>query len=100
MPARARFRLAAALAAAALATVAPPAGAAAPWSPPATVPGLAPGTPVLAFSDAGVGLLATDTGGGAAPGAVGPHTVGALADNDAFPGPAFPVTATSFALGD
>ena len=100
MPARARFRLAAALAAAALAVVAPAAGAAPPWSPATAVPGLPPGTPALAFNDAGVGVIATDTGGGASTGAAGPHTVGALADNDAFPGPTFPITATNFALAD
>jgi hypothetical protein len=95
-----RLLAAAALAAAAPTAAAPVAGAAAPWSQPTEVPGLAPGTPALAFNDAGVGILATDTGGGESPNAVGPHTVGALADNDAFPGPAFPLTATNFALAD
>jgi hypothetical protein len=106
MPRRARLlparRLLAvlALAAAALAGAAPTAGAAPPWSAPAAVPGLAPGTPALAFSDAGAGVVATDTGGGESPAAVGPHTVGVLADNDTFPGPAFAMTATNFALAD
>src|SRR4051812_42917680 len=106
MPRRARLlparRLLAvlALAAAALAGAAATAGAAPPWSAPAAVPGLAPGTPALAFSDAGAGVVATDTGGGESPAAVGPHTVGVLADNDTFPGPAFAMTATNFALGD
>src|SRR3954453_22362978 len=103
MSSRALPRLAAvlALATAALATGARTAGAAAPWSAPAAVPGLAPGTPALAFNEAGVGLLAVDTGGGTSPDDVGPHTAGALADdNDAFPGPAFQMTATNFALGD
>src|SRR4051812_22634988 len=106
MPVRAlprpiRLLAAAALAAAALAAGAPTAGAAPPWSPPAAVPGLAPGTPALAFNEAGVGLLAVDTGGGTSPDDVGPHTAGALADdNDAFPGPAFQMTATNFALAD
>src|SRR5690242_19899258 len=107
MPRRARLRplprlaAAAALSAAAPALAAPTAGAAPPWSPPADVPGLAGGGPALAFNAGGVGLLATDTGGGGAPNAVGPHTVGAIADdNDAFPGPAFPVTATNFALAN
>jgi hypothetical protein len=108
MPAAARaharpVRLAAvALAAAALATVAPAAArAATPWSPPAAVPGLPPGTPALAFNEAGVGVLATDAGGGDAPGAVGPHTLAALADDDdAFSGPAFAITATNVALAD
>src|SRR4051795_12228373 len=96
-----RLLAAAALAAAALAAGAPTAGAAPPWSPPAAVPGLAPGTPALAFNEAGGGLLGVDTGGGAAANDVGPHTAGALADdNDAFPGPAFQMTATNFALAD
>jgi hypothetical protein len=97
----ARLLAAVALAAAALGAAASTAGAAPPWSASAPVPGLAAETPALAFSAAGVGMLATDTGGGTSPDAVGPHTVGALADdNDAFPGPVFPVTATNFALGD
>jgi hypothetical protein len=96
-----RLLAAVALAAAALGAAASTAGAAPPWSAPAAVPGFVPETPALAFSAAGVGMLATDTGGGTAANAVGPHTVGALADdNDAFPGPVFPVTATNFALGD
>ena len=90
-----------AAAAAALAIAVPAARADAPWSPPAPVPALPAGPPVLAFNDAGVGVLATDAGGGDAPGAVGPHTVGTIADdNDAFPRPAFAITATNFALGD
>src|SRR3954453_13362952 len=100
LPTARRVLAALALAAAGLAGVAATAGAAPPWSPPAAVPGLAPGTPALAFSDAGVGVVATDTGGGESPGAVGPHTVGALADNDTFPRPAFAMTATNFALAD
>src|SRR3954469_15860577 len=103
MSSRALPRLAAvlALATAALATGARTAGAAPPWSAPAAVPRLAPGTPALAFNEAGVGVLAVDNGGGTSGYDVGPHTVAALADgNDAFPGPAFPMTATDFALAD
>jgi hypothetical protein len=96
-----RLVVAAVVTAAATAIAAPAAGADPPWSPPAVVPGVAADTPALAFNAGGVGLLATDTGGGTTPNDVGPHTVGALTDdNDAFPGPAFPVTATNFALGD
>jgi hypothetical protein len=75
--------------------------AAPPWAPP-TVPQGAPAAgPALAFNAAGVGVLAADTGGDESPGAVGPHTVGTINDdNDAFPGPVSPVTATNFALAD
>src|SRR4051794_2182839 len=100
LPTARRVLAALALAAATLAGAASTAGAAPPWWAPAAVPGLVAGAPALAFSEAGVGLVATDTGGGEAPGAVGPHTVGALADNDTFPRPAFPMTATNFALAD
>src|SRR3954469_7174959 len=92
---------AAALAAAALAAGAPTAGAAPPWSPPAAVPGLAPGTPALAFNEAGAGLLAVDTRGGTSPDDVGPPPAGPPADDQrAFSGPAFQMAATNFALAD
>ena len=96
-------------AAAALATVAVVASAAAtatataapPWEPPTAPQGAPATTPALAFNAAGVGVLAGDTGGGASPNAVGPHTVGTLNDdNDAFPGPVSPLTPTNFALAD
>jgi hypothetical protein len=75
--------------------------AAPPWSAPAATQGAPPSTPVLAFNAAGLGVLATDTGGGAAPDAVGPHTVAALTDETgAFPGPVTAMTATNFALAD
>jgi hypothetical protein len=89
-----------ALAAAGLAT-AGPAAAAAPWSTPAAVPGSPATAPTVAFNAGGVGVLTGDTGGGASSGAVGPHTVGTLADDsDAFPGPMTAFTATNFALGN
>jgi hypothetical protein len=96
---------------AAVAAVAAPAGtcasgaatalAAPPWSS-ATAPQAAPATaPALAFTAGGLGVLTGDTGGGATVDAVGPHAVGALADEtDAFPGPMTAFTATNFALGD
>jgi hypothetical protein len=75
--------------------------AAPPWAPPAAPQGAPAATPALAFNAAGLGVLAADTGGGAAPGAVGPHTIAALSDDsDAFPGPVTPMTATNFALAD
>jgi hypothetical protein len=84
----------------AAALTAAPATAAAPWSTPAAPQGMPPSGPALAFNAAGLGVLATDTGGGT-PDAVGPHTVAALTDdNGAFPGPIVPLTATNFALGD
>ena len=77
------------------------AAAAPPWSAPAATQGAPPSTPVLAFNAAGLGVLATDTGGGATPDAVGPHTVAALTDEaGAFPGPMTAMTATNFALAD
>src|SRR4051812_50179812 len=95
MPSRALPRLAAvlALATAALATGARTAGAAPPWSAPAAVPGLAPGTPALAFNEAGVGVLAVDNGGGTSARDVGPHTGAAPPRrHDAVPRPAVPMT--------
>jgi hypothetical protein len=90
----------AALAVALLATTAVDASAAAPWSTPAAVPGSPATAPTVAFNAGGVGVLTGDTGGGASSGAVGPHTVGTLADDaDAFPGPITAFTATNFALG-
>jgi hypothetical protein len=99
---RASLALVAALvAAAAVGAFAAPAPAAAPWSAPAPVPGAPPTTPTLAFNAGGVGVLAADTGGGASSGAVGPHTIGTVADDaDAFPRPMTALTATNFALGD
>lgn len=85
--------------AAALALGAAPARAAAPWSPPAAVPGMPASAPTVAFTAGGTGLLAADAGGGSNPDDIGPHTLAALADgNDAFPGPAFQLTATNFGL--
>jgi hypothetical protein len=92
---------AAAVAIAVLALAAARAGAAPPWSPPAAPPGAPATNPALAFNAAGLGVLAGDTGGGAASGAVGPHTEAALTDdNGAFPGPFAPMTPTNFALGN
>ncbi len=89
----------AALLATAFATTAP-ATAAAPWSVPAAVPGSPATAPTVAFNAGGVGVLTGDTGGGASSAAVGPHTVGTLADDaDGFPGPITAFTATNFALG-
>src|SRR4051812_29851361 len=90
------------IAAVALAAVtAATAAAAPPWSAPATPQGLPPSAPALAFNAAGLGVLATDTGGGSSTDAVGPHTVAALTDDSgAFPGPSAALTATNFALGD
>ena len=77
-----------------------PAAAAAPWSVPAAVPGSPATAPTVAFNAGGVGVLTGDTGGGASSGAVGPHTVGTIADDaDGFPGPITAFTATNFALG-
>src|SRR4051794_30249516 len=77
------------------------AGAAPPWSAPAATQGAPPSTPALAFNAGGLGVLATDTGGGSSPDAVGPHTVGALSDdNVSFPGPMSAMPATTFALGE
>jgi hypothetical protein len=92
--------LATALLAAGLAAAAP-VSAAAPWSAPAAVPGSPATAPTVAFNAGGVGVLTGDTGGGASSGAVGPHTVGTLADDaDGFPGPITAFTATNFALGN
>ena len=86
---------------AAAAFAASTATAAAPWSAPAATQGAPPSTPALAFNAPGLGVLATDTGGGATPDAVGPHTVAALTDETgAFPGPMTAMTATNFALAD
>src|SRR4051812_20407088 len=77
------------------------AAAAPPWSAPAATQGAPPSAPALAFNAAGLGVLATDTGGGTTPDAVGPHTVAALTDETgAFPGPMTAMTATNFALAD
>src|SRR4051795_612866 len=77
------------------------AAAAPPWSAPAAVQGAPASDPALAFNGGGLGLLATDTGGGSSPDAVGPHTVAALSDdNVSFPGPMSAMTATNFALSD
>jgi hypothetical protein len=85
----------------AAAVAASTAAAAPPWSPAAATPGAPPSTPALAFNAAGLGVLATDTGGGATRDAVGPHTVAALTDETgAFPGPMTAMTATNFALAD
>jgi hypothetical protein len=85
----------------AAALTAAPATAAPPWSAPAAPQGMPPSTPALAINGAGLGVLATDTGGGSSPDAVGPHTVAALTDdNGAFPGPLVSLTATNFALAD
>ena len=98
-PARAAIAVAVAITAAA--ATAPQALAAAPWSAPAAVPGAPPTAPTLAFNAGGVGVVAVDTGGGASSGAVGPHTIGTVADDtDAFPRPMTAFTATNFALGD
>jgi hypothetical protein len=86
---------------AALAAGAGPATAAPPWSTPAAVPDAPPTAPALGFTTGGVGVLTADTGGGASSGAVGPHTIGAVADDDdAFPRAMTSFTATNFALGD
>jgi hypothetical protein len=90
----------AALLATAVLTAAP-AAAAPPWSVPAAVPGSPATAPTVAFNAGGVGVLTGDTGGGASSGAVGPHTVGTIADDaDGFPGPITAFTATNFALGN
>lgn len=95
---------AAALAAAALLASAIAAGTAAaapPWSAPTAPQGAPASTPALAFNAGGLGVLATDTGGGSSPDAVGPHTVAALSDDEVtFPGPMIAMTATNFALAD
>jgi hypothetical protein len=93
---------AAALASAAFAAAsAATALAAPPWSAPAAVQGAPASEPALAFNAGGLGVLATDTGGGSSPDAVGPHTVAALSDdNVSFPGPMSAMTATNFALSD
>jgi hypothetical protein len=99
----ARLAVLAALASAAVvaASVAATATAAPPWAPPTAPQGAPATTPALAFNAAGLGVLAGDTGGGTAPGEVGPHTVAALGDETgAFPGPMTPMTATNFALAD
>src|SRR3954466_10654476 len=90
------------IAAVALAAVtAATAAAAPPWAAPATPQGLPPSTPALAFNAAGLGVLATDTGGGATPDAVGPHTGRVLPDEPgAFPGPMTARPATTFGLGE
>jgi hypothetical protein len=78
-----------------------PAAAAAPWSAPAAVPNAPVSAPTLAFNAGGVGVLTGDAGGGASSGAVGPHTFGSVADDEAtFPRPMVAFTATNFALGD
>jgi hypothetical protein len=103
LPGRAcRAALAALLTATAAAVVsATPASAAAPWSASAPAPGAPATAPTLAFNAGGVGVLTGDTGGGASSGAVGPHTVGTVADDaDAFPRPMTAFTATNFALGN
>src|SRR4051812_4393626 len=77
------------------------AAAAPPWSAPAAVQGAPASDAALAFNAGGLGVLATDTGGGSSPDAVGPHTVAALSDdNVSFPGPMSAMTATNFALSD
>src|SRR4051812_12664721 len=86
---------------AALAMGAGSATAAPPWSTPAAVPDAPPTAPALGFNAGGVGVLTVDTGGGASSGAVGPHTIGAVADDDdAFPRAMTSFTATNFALGN
>jgi hypothetical protein len=77
------------------------AGAAAPWSAPATVPNAPATAPTVAFNAGGVGVITGDAGGGASSGGVGPNTFGTVADDeDAFPRPMVAFTATNFALGD
>jgi hypothetical protein len=73
------------------------AATAAPWSAPAAVAGPRTAAPTLAFDGDGLGVLAADAGGDAATGAIGPHTVGALARSDAF-GPLLRLTPENVAL--
>jgi hypothetical protein len=96
-----RIAVAAIVAMAVAVAFAATAAAAPPWSAPAAVQGAPASDPALAFNAGGLGLLATDTGGGSSPDAVGPHTVAALSDdNVSFPGPMTAMTATNFALSD